>query len=284
MVSDVADVSRTPRVEVLRQLRREVGFGCPVRDCGIPYLTWHHFDPPWREEHHHRPEGMIALCRRHADAADGGAYEDDYLHNLKRNAPGQAQSIRGQLEWMRKEFLAVIGGNFYYRPRTILRINDIRSIWLGRDADGYMLLNVRMPTISGKPRIRIEDNFFVAETTHAEDVVCTAQGRKLRISYPNGDYFYIEFFEVANVQALTTRYGQELHHWIAEKVVYPVTAVEVSERAAGSTIEFGPTNTKLFGAKSGGNIHIDPNCAMFYEVPPEIVERLFPDEGATSTG
>jgi len=63
-------VNRTPPAAVRRELRREVGFGCPIPDCGIPYLTWHHFDPEWRVEEHHRPEGMIALCLTHAGLAD----------------------------------------------------------------------------------------------------------------------------------------------------------------------------------------------------------------------
>jgi hypothetical protein len=37
---------RRPYAHVVRQLRQEVGFRCPVDDCGNPYLTWHHFDPP----------------------------------------------------------------------------------------------------------------------------------------------------------------------------------------------------------------------------------------------
>ena len=44
----------------IRTLRREVGFGCPV--CRSPFLTWHHFDPPYHVEEHWRHEGMIALC------------------------------------------------------------------------------------------------------------------------------------------------------------------------------------------------------------------------------
>ena len=50
-------------------LRKESNFGCAK--CGEPYLTYHHFDPPWNEKHHANPEGMIALCAKHANAANG---------------------------------------------------------------------------------------------------------------------------------------------------------------------------------------------------------------------
>jgi len=48
-------------------------------------LKWHHFDPPWREKQHFNPEGMIALCNRHTDQADGGAYTKEQLRNFKKS-------------------------------------------------------------------------------------------------------------------------------------------------------------------------------------------------------
>src|SRR5215211_7582447 len=76
-------VNRTPPIEVRRELRREVGFGCPVDGCGSPYLTWHHFDPPWKERQHHDVVGMVALCREHHDKADVGAFTRQQLRQLK---------------------------------------------------------------------------------------------------------------------------------------------------------------------------------------------------------
>jgi hypothetical protein len=73
-----------------KALRKEVGFGCPVKDCGNPYLTWHHFDPPWEIAKHkpkperHKVEGIIALCHSHHDEADAGAFTKEQLHALKR--------------------------------------------------------------------------------------------------------------------------------------------------------------------------------------------------------
>ncbi|WP_133202535.1 MULTISPECIES: hypothetical protein [Arthrobacter] len=110
---------------VLNILREEVGYHCPAdKDgdiCGSPYLTWHHFDPPWRVEKHHRPEGMIALCREHADKADNRSYTDDQLRTLKKEGKGRGKSVSGRFDWMRQEMIAVVGGNaFLDAPEDII--------------------------------------------------------------------------------------------------------------------------------------------------------------------
>jgi hypothetical protein len=103
----MAGPGRDPYEWVKTALRQEVGFCCPVQDCGSPYLTWHHFDPPWRVEHHHRPEGMIALCRAHADKADHESFTDDQLRELKRVGRLRAAEVRGRFDWMRQDLLSV---------------------------------------------------------------------------------------------------------------------------------------------------------------------------------
>ena len=70
---------REPPDSVKKILRKEVRFGCPIPGCNNPYLEWHHFDPPWAKEEHHRPEGMIALCNTHHKRADAGAFTIEQL-------------------------------------------------------------------------------------------------------------------------------------------------------------------------------------------------------------
>jgi hypothetical protein len=78
-------VSRTPPKSVTQFLRKEANFGCPVQDCGNPYLTWHHFDPPWKDKEDHNADGMIALCTRHAPHADVGRWTKAQLLEMKQN-------------------------------------------------------------------------------------------------------------------------------------------------------------------------------------------------------
>src|SRR5207245_3375537 len=113
----------------IRQLRQEVGFRCPVDGCGSPYLTWHHFGPAWRVEQHHRLDGMVALCVEHANKADVGAFTKEQLTAFKREGGLRSDAVRGRFDWMRRELLAVVGGNFYYHCPVILEIGDRTAIW-----------------------------------------------------------------------------------------------------------------------------------------------------------
>ncbi len=237
---------RRPFAIVRQKLRSEVGFCCPVDGCGSPYLTWHHFDPPWRKEKHHRPEGMIALCREHADKADNGAFTDDQLRELKRIGAARALTVRGRLDWLRRDLLAVVGGNFYYEQEIIFQVGSVPCIWFERDEDGYLLLNVRMPTISGRPRARIEGNFWTVVPDVA-DVICPPGGRLVQIHYDNGDRFCVEFFTVAEPNELEARYpNRGIKGWVS-RCTFPLTVVELSETAAGTSLEIGPTFTRLGG-------------------------------------
>lgn len=100
----------------IRTLRREVGFGCPI--CRNPFLTWHHFDPPWHVEKHWRPEGIIALCLGCHASADGkgghpGAYSADELRRLK-TSPRSLDDVKAQFfDWRDKENLLVRVGGLY---------------------------------------------------------------------------------------------------------------------------------------------------------------------------
>src|SRR3954463_3584518 len=105
-------MDRQPPTSVRQQLRQEVGYGCPMPDCGRPYLEWHHFDPPWRERQHHDPAGMIALCSECHPKADAGAYTVAQLHEFKRDA-AHAKDVMGRFDWLRRDIAIAAGSVFY---------------------------------------------------------------------------------------------------------------------------------------------------------------------------
>ena len=266
---------RDPYVAVKTALRQEVGFCCPVEDCGSPYLTWHHFDPPWRVEHHHRIEGMIALCREHADKADHGAYTDDQLRELKREGRARAGRVRGRFEWMRRDLLARVGGNFYYETPVIFQVANIPCVWLDRDDDGYLLLNFRMPTLTGEPRASIEQNFW-SVPPGVEEIICPPSGRLVEVRYGNGDLFRAEFFSTDSADALAARYPHAgVHEW-RSSLNFPLTVVEVWETAAGSSVEFGPHLSRLGGIQITEGFMSHGPVGIMVDASATEVARLFP--------
>ncbi|TAL34782.1 MAG: hypothetical protein EPN93_11660 [Spirochaetes bacterium] len=144
-------MNRKPPTEVLRQLRDEVNFGCPIPNCGNPYLTWHHFDPPWHIKQQHDPSGMIALCRDHHDKADSGIYTIDQLHEFKRSAINNNTNIKSKFEWLRRDIFTMIGSNIYFNTPLIFEYNNNPIIWYNRSDNGYMLLNMGLQTIVWNP-------------------------------------------------------------------------------------------------------------------------------------
>jgi hypothetical protein len=267
---------RKPPRDVLLQLRQEVGFCCPVADCGNPYLTWHHFDPPWRVEHHHRPEGMVALCRVHADQADNGAFTDDQIRELKALGRERAELVQGRFNWLRQDLLAVVGGNFYYKQDHILQIGSMDCIWFSRDERNNMLLNFRLPTLSGRPRAAIEDNVWTV-LPEVNEVICPPGGRLVEVNYSNGDRFKAEFISVDSAGDLLKRYaGRGVEHWIGQ-VSFPITVVEIWETAAGTALDFTPTATKLPGATFIDGFMSGAGVAIHITVSDEQLKQLFPD-------
>lgn len=241
-------VPRTPPADVLRQLREAVGFHCPAEVdgdiCGNPYLTWHHFDPPWRIEQHHRPDGMIALCRVHADKADNGSYTADQLRKLKRDGRGRGREISGRFDWMRQELLAVIGGNAYLRTPTVLQIGGQKAIWFNRNADNELLLNFVMPTLALVPRASIRDNGWVVQPYGVSELICPPSGRRLRVKYANGDLFDVEFKTITSRAELAKTYAY-IPGLNSANFEFPLTVANLSEVASGSNLQFSPTGTML---------------------------------------
>jgi hypothetical protein len=244
-------MSRKPPAHVKRQLREEVGFGCPVPGCGLPYLEWHHFDPPWHVTNHHNPESMIALCRTHHIQADHGAFSVDQLHELKQSGKENWRKVSGKFNWMRNRLLAVVGGNFYYETPVIFKFREQPIIWFERDENNYLLLNLYMLTTSNAPRAYIKNNEWF-NVGGEEDIESPPSAKKVKIKYPNGDMVQIEFFELNNMDEAEKRYPDaRVRDWPIE---LPVTAVEVTNIVANSGLEFNAKETKF------GNGNVMKNC------------------------
>ncbi len=235
-------MNREPPLAVKKILRAEVGFGCPVPDCGNPYLEWHHFDPPWRELNHHNPEGMIALCPEHHRQADHGAFTRDQLHEFKRSGKENWYRVKGKFNWMRNRLLAVVGGNFYYETPIVVQFQGQPLIWFERNESDYLLLNLYMLPRQDQPRAYIRNNEWF-NVGGEEDIECPPSGRKVRISYPNGDQVRVEFFEMLTAQDAQSMYPHaRVSAW---EIAFPITVVEVTMNIGNSDLSFGPRHTSF---------------------------------------
>jgi hypothetical protein len=283
----MAALRRERPVAVRRQLRREVGFGCPVPGCGSPYLTWHHFDPPWRDRQHHDPSGMVALCRDHHPEADAGAFTPEQLREFKHAGRDRSRPVGAQINWMRQQLVAVIGGNFYVDVVVALQVQDHPVVWFGRDDQGNVLVNLRQLTTSHEPRMVMIENFWITEGTAEHDIECPPHGRLVKASYSNGDRLRVEFRSHESWDAFERRYPvpdlsglpspplppnapPEIHEamrnrreeWAAAAaslppqrqhaaragVQLPVTTVEIEMTVAGTDLNLGPRSTTLPGS------------------------------------
>ena len=177
---------------VKKELRIEAGFVCPYPGCGSPFLTFHHFDPPRHVEDHNRPEGMIALCREHHGFADQGHYTNEQLKDWKSNPKGVSNSERQSLPWLRKDPIVVVGSIYTRFVPSLFRFRGHESLWLSRDDDGNVFLNMGMSTFTDNPMILLSDNCWAYDQLPV-DVVCPPGGKRLKVSYETGDYVDLLF-------------------------------------------------------------------------------------------
>jgi hypothetical protein len=262
--------SRRPPAKVRAELAAEVGFGCPVEDCGSPYLTWHHFDPPWSVRKQHDPAGMVAICRDHHSEADAGAFTHDQLREFKRVGRDRRSTLGARFNWMRDDLLAVIGGVFYYDTPIAVQVGSDPVVWFGRDPDGRTLVNLRMLSRSGQPRIRMLDNFWITEGSDERRIVCPPSGREVSARYPNGDALDIRFTTLNSIADLDRIYPARVPEGKAPRshasdvegfgIRFPLAAVTITMNVGGTPINFGPTSTSMPGITIGGGWMV--GCAV----------------------
>jgi hypothetical protein len=179
-------LTRTPPAAIRRQLRQEVGFACPAPDggslCGSPYLTWHHFDPPWREGHSHDVEGMVALCLAHHTRADAGAFTVEQLRAMKSCRPDEP--IRGVFDWRREQLVLRAGAMTAVNASVVLQFGEQPAIWFSSDEQGNQLLNLDVCGIDGDLLFSMRGNEWLMVPA-VDDLECPPSGKSLVLRAPS---------------------------------------------------------------------------------------------------
>ena len=170
---------------VAEALRREVNFGCPVEGCGSPFLTWHHFDPPWRQEEHFRPEGMIALCARHAPFADGSSYTNNHLRGLKAK-PFVQQRAEDWLPWQPEAITFMMGGAVAFEARKAVRLSGVDVFSAHRTDGGHLKLDANLMGPDGDEFLTMKDSWISVRTGSLRDLHGTTQARNIDVEHRSG--------------------------------------------------------------------------------------------------
>ena len=250
-------------------LRKEAGFGCPVSDCRNPYLEYHHFDPPWHKEKHNDPNRMIALCAMHHAQADN--WTVDQVRAMKVAAMRRSPGVDGRFNWMRRKMLGVVGGNYFYEVDHLIAVGSSKPsaghepiIWFNRDESGYLLLNVRMLSLSGQRRVEIRDNDWISHGTPL-DLQSPPKGNKLIAKYSNGDYLSIVFRDHGEPDSLFERFP-EFPVQYGSEFEFPLVTVEVRMTVADSDFDLSPARSTIAGNTFTGGLTMHGHVGFL--IPP----------------
>ena len=115
-------------------------------------------------------------------------------------------------------------------------------IWFNRDEEHNLLLNIQLPKQRNPAVPLISDNVWMRLGT-PKDVVCPPSGRKLEISYRNGDRFHVEFHSLNCEEDLLRFFPQPRSDEVYRHI--PGTAVEIHYVCPSLGVAFHPSYTEL---------------------------------------
>lgn len=215
-------ISRTPSVETRKKLRKEVHFGCPVKGCGSPYLSWHHFDPSWNIDRRHNPNGMIALCLQHHKEADQGAFTVQQLRDMKKQPflEKREDFPKGRFNWKREQLLLLAGGNWYIGSEVILNVKGKNIIWLSKDKEGFEELNLDIYDSNGAILLSMRDNDWLIHAPF-DDLECPPSANSLKLRAISHDiWINLRFSQLSKselygeVKSLSSRVYQDIRGYM----------------------------------------------------------------------
>lgn len=161
-----------------RLLRQEVALGCPI--CRKAFLTYHHFDPPWRHRHHWDPEGIIALCREHHDKAEGGHYTKEYLRELKAGSYS-VTDIKEHFPWARGQFIVRVGGLYCGGSDTVIRVDEEPVVQISTSDGGLLSVSFVLRSKDGQTVATMNNNIFELGPRPPADLLTTTTATRIKV-------------------------------------------------------------------------------------------------------
>lgn len=165
------------------KLRKEVNYVCPARDvkgpCSSLLLTWHHFDPAFKDCREHNPEGIIALCQAHANRADADEYSIKKLKYWKNNPNvTDITQIRENVLFLHEDDLKVnLFNTFLKENRANIKCGN-SYINIRKDENGLILFNMKIKDIGNQDLFYMRDNVFQPAT---QDIVIENKPKSINL-------------------------------------------------------------------------------------------------------
>ncbi len=172
-------MNRTPPAAVRRELRQEVNYGCPVPGCGEPFLSWHHFAPPWHIREHHDPAGMIALCWKHHKVADQGVFSEEELRRFKTH-PNDTSAIASRFDWLARRLVIRLGG-CYAVDSCQVAIEGVPVLNVEPSSTGLLSVSFVLEDSTGRIVASMRDNEFSFVPDQVSDVEVSVSGHRIRV-------------------------------------------------------------------------------------------------------
>ncbi|MET7375853.1 hypothetical protein [Micromonospora arida] len=188
------------------------------------------------------PACMVALRATHHAKADAWTVED--IRRLKLAAPNRPE-VNGRFEWMRRDVLAIVGGNYYYETPIILEIKGQPVVWFDRDEDHRLLLSVRMITTSRDARFYMDRNDWIVRGQPG-DVESPPSGCFLRVRYENGDELRIQFKQWFSSGELGAAHEPPISA-LGEKLKFPLVSAQVMMKVGNAPISLSEKSAHLYG-------------------------------------
>jgi hypothetical protein len=197
---------------------------------------------------------MIALCQNHHAQAEGGAFTAEQLRSMKKSTP--PEDVKGRFSWMRNNLVVVAGnGVLFYQNPVLLQVSGQDAVWINRDQDGHLLLNIDNLPLGGRTGdLTLHNNDWTAfNRTRLQDLLSPPGGRSLDVRYQNGDRLYLEFVDHSSLSSFAT--ASPTWAPAANDLLFPITAVTLLLKASHLHLDF---NSQEFSAYGGSMV----NCVV----------------------
>jgi hypothetical protein len=136
---------------------------------------------------------MIALCWPHHQRAEGGAFTDAQLREMKRHPYLASPPIRGRFDgWNRRRLVIRLGSDWFFNPAYLLRIGGHILAGFSHVAD-YGGLDLDVRGADGQPLLVMVANDWNLETL-PNDLIVGNWGNHLTVDLSSdGIQFEIRF-------------------------------------------------------------------------------------------